>query len=91
MSFESVDKKRFPCFDIVLQSAKTGGPYPAVANGANEECVRLFLENKIKYNDIYKGIYGALQSYDGGIHAHMDDLIAGDEFGRKYVDALFGV
>lgn len=91
LSFESVDKSKYPCFDIILQSAKTGGPYPSVANGANEECVRLFLEGKIAYSDIYKGIYGALQSYDGGIHAHFDDMVAGDSFARKYVLDLFKV
>ena len=91
LSFEEVDKKKYPCFDIILQSAKTGGPYPAVANGANEECVRLFLQGKISYSDIYKGIYGALQSYDAGVHAHYDDLVAGDEFARKYVLDLFKV
>ncbi len=91
LSFEEIDKDRFPCFDIILQSAKTGGPYPAVANGANEQCVQLFLEGKITYNDIYKGIYGALQSYDSGIHAHFEDMQAGDAFARKYVKDLFGV
>ena len=91
LTFESVDKTKYPCFDIILQSAKTGGPYPSVANGANEECVRLFLQGKISYFDIYKGIYGALQSYDGGVHAHFDDLLAGDAFARKYVLDLFKV
>ena len=91
LSFEGVDKQKYPCFDIILQSAKTGGPYPSVANGANEECVRLFLEGKISYSDIYKGIYGALQSYDGGVHAHFDDMVAGDSFARKYVLDLFKV
>ena len=91
LTFEKVDKTKYPCFDIILQSAKTGGPYPSVANGANEQCVKLFLEGKISYKDIYKGIYGALQSYDGGIHAHFDDMVAGDTFARKYVLDLFKV
>ncbi len=91
LSFESVDKTKYPCFDLILQSAKTGGAYPSVANGANEECVRLFLEGKISYLDIYKGIYGALQSYDGGMHAHFEDLLEGDAFARKYVLDLFKV
>lgn len=91
LSFDKIDKDKYPCFDLILQSAKTGGPYPSVANGANEECVRLFLEGKISYFDIYKGIYGALQSYDGGVHAHFDDLVAGDMFARKYVLDLFKV
>ena len=91
LTFQPLDKLKYPCFDIVIQSALTGGPYPAVANGANEQCVKLFLEGRISYNDIYKGIYGALQSYDGGVHAHFEDLVIADKFAREYVDKLFGV
>ncbi len=91
LSFEEVDKDRFPCFDLIVMAGKEGGVYPAIANGANEEAVKLFLQGKIKYNDIYKAIYGAMQSFYGGHHAHFDDLVNADEFSRKYVDELFGV
>ena len=91
LTFETVDSDRFPCFNLVIDAAKEGGVYPAVANGANEEAVRLFLDGKITYGDIYKSIYGALQSYDGGMHVHIEDLEAADAFARKYVKDLFGV
>ncbi len=91
LSFESVDNDRFPCFNLVLQAGLEGGVYPAVANGANEEAVRLFLNGQIGYEDIYKSIYGAMQSYDGGQHLHMEEFIEADSFARKYVKDLFGV
>jgi 1-deoxy-D-xylulose-5-phosphate reductoisomerase len=91
LSFESVDHDRFPCFNLVLEGAKEGGTYPAVVNGANEMAVKLFLEGKIGYNDIYKAIYGAMQSFDGGHHVEEDHLIEADAFARRYVAQLFGV
>lgn len=91
LSFEEIDRKRFPCFDLVINAARFGGIYPAVANGANEQAVELFLRGVIGYGDIYKAIYGALQSFDGGMHVHLDDVIAADAFARKYVKNLFGV
>ncbi len=91
LTFEKIDNKRFPCFDLILQSAKSGGLYPAVANGANEQAVNLFLQDKIGYNDIYKGIYGALQAFDGSHHVHLEDLQEADKFARNYVNFLFGV
>lgn len=91
LSFEEIDHKRFPCFDLVIQVAKEGGTLLAVANAANEIAVDLFLKNRISYKDIYKGIYGAVQSFDGGHHVHLDDLIEADAFARKYVLDLFGV
>ncbi len=90
LTFESVDNERFPCFNLILDSAKTGGLYPAVANGANEQAVKFFLEGKIGYNDIFKGIYGALQSFDGANHVHLEDIIEADKFARNYVKFLFG-
>jgi 1-deoxy-D-xylulose-5-phosphate reductoisomerase len=91
LSFNEIDHDRFPCFNLVLQAAKEGGVYPAVANGANEEAVKLFLEGKIGYGDIYTAIYGAMQSYDGGQHLHLEEFTEADEFSRKYVKYLFGV
>ncbi|MBE5750043.1 MAG: 1-deoxy-D-xylulose-5-phosphate reductoisomerase [Clostridiales bacterium] len=91
LTFEEIDHKRFPCFNLVLQAAKEGGLFPAVANGANEEAVKLFLENRIGYGDIYKSIYGALQSFDGGHHVHIEELTEADAFARKYVRDLNGV
>lgn len=91
LTFNEIDHKRFPCFNLVLDAGKSGGVYPAVANGANERAVELFLKGKIGYGDIYTAIYGALQSYDGGMHVHLDDLVFADSFARKYVDYLFGV
>jgi 1-deoxy-D-xylulose-5-phosphate reductoisomerase len=91
LTFEKVDKKRFPCFDLILQSAKAEGTYPAVANAANERAVKLFIDGEISYTDIYKAIYGALQAFDGGMHVRLDDLVSADDFARKYVDFLFGV
>ena len=90
LSFEEIDNDRFPCFDLVCQCAKVGGTIPAVINGANEQAVNMFLSNKITYTDIYKGIYGAVQSYFGSHHVEIDHLIEADTFGRVYVKELFG-
>ena len=91
LTFEKIDHERFPCFNLVLEAAREGANYPAVVNGANERAVKLFLDGRISYTDIYKALYGALQAYDGPQHVHLDDLVEADAFSRKYVDDLFGV
>ena len=90
LSFEAVDHKRFPCFNLVLDSAKAGALYPAVVNGANEQAVQMFLDGKIAYTDIYKGIYGALMSFSGAHHVHYEDLVEADAYARRYVKEFFG-
>ena len=74
-----------------MEAAREGALYPAVANGANEQAVNLFLQGKIAFNDIYKGIYGAMQSFDGSHHVELEHLIEADVFSRNYVKELFGV
>ena len=90
LSFEAVDHERFPCFNLVLDSAKAGALYPAVVNGANEQAVQMFLDGKIAYTDIYKGIYGALMSFSGAHHVHYEDLVEADAYARRYVKEFFG-
>ncbi len=89
LSFESVDKERFPCFDLVLTAIRQGGDFPAVVNGANEVAVELFLKGLIGYNDIYKALYGALQAHFGSHHVDFEHLTEADEFARNYVKEIF--
>ena len=91
LSFYKPDYETFPCMDICRNAIKKGGLYPTAANGANEKAVELFLKGAISFNDIYKGIYGALSSYDGPMHAHLEDLVQADDYARKYVKEFFGV
>ncbi len=91
LTFEQVDSQRFPCFDLVVDAGKYGQGFPAVANGANEVAVKLFLDGIIGYNDIYKAIYGAMQAFYGEHHIDVESLIEADAFARKYVKELFGV
>ena len=91
LSFEAVDNERFPCFKLVCDTAKFGGNYPAAINGANEMAVKLFLEGKIAYGDIYKSLYGTAQAFYGGHHTDIEELEEADSFGRRYVKELFGV
>ncbi len=89
LTFEELDHDRFPCFDLVLMAGKQGGTYPAVANASSEMAVKLFLEGKIGFNDIYKAMYGALLSHDGGHHVDLEHLCEADAFARQYVKELF--
>lgn len=89
LTFEKPDTDRFPCLKLVIDAGRKGGLYPAVVNGANEYAVRLFLDDKIGYNDIYKGISGALDAFGGGGSYDFESLADADAFGRKFVKDMF--
>lgn len=90
LTFSKPDNERFPCLDLVVSAGKEGGLYPAVANGANEVAVKLYLENKIKFTDIYKSINEALQSFKGGKIKDYESLEEADLFSRNFVKEKFG-
>lgn len=54
LDFEAADKHRFPALSLGYEVIKRGGAAGAVFNAADEEAVRLFLEKKIKFTDIYE-------------------------------------
>ena len=91
LTFEEPDRKRFPCLDLVVNTAKKGGCYPAVVNGANDCAVDLFLKGKIKYNDIFASLDGALSAYCGSFDGTYDSLKNANDFAVNYVKNKFGV
>ena len=52
LTFFEPDYDTFKCINVCKKAIEMGGLHPGVANGANEESVRLFLEGKIKFTDI---------------------------------------
>ncbi len=52
LNFKEVDYNRYPCFKMALEVIKKGGVYPCAMSAADEEAVKLFLEDKISYLEI---------------------------------------
>ena len=90
LSFEQLDSERFPCFNLVVEASKKGGCYPAVANGANDALVELFLKDKISYNDIYRGIDGALNAFSGDYNGQFANLDMANTFAKNFIKQKFG-
>ena len=90
LTFEKLDRERFPCFDLVVESGKKGGCYPAIANGANDLAVKLFLEDKISFNDIYKAISNALDGANMEYDGTFECLQRANEYAINSVKKLFG-
>lgn len=91
LTFSELDERRFPAFREVVNAGKTGGAYPAVANGANDAAVKLFLENKIAFNDIYGAIAGALNAFNGEYRGDFQSLLNANAFAARFVKDRYGV
>ena len=52
LTFEPVEKEKFPAVELCYEAMKIGGNSPAVLSTANEVAVEAFLENEIGFLDI---------------------------------------
>jgi len=52
LTFEKPDMQTFPCLELALYALKKGGNIPCILNAVNEEAVKAFLYDKIKFYDI---------------------------------------
>ena len=87
LTFQAPDTEAFPCLAIARQCARTGGTACAIMNGANEEAVRLFLEDKIGFLDIGRLVEAVVDSDSFGGSYSLADVYECDRMAREFVRA----
>jgi 1-deoxy-D-xylulose-5-phosphate reductoisomerase len=60
LDFEPPDMERFPSLALARASLRTGGAAPAVLNAANEIAVEAFLNERIRFGEIFGTVEGTL-------------------------------
>lgn len=74
LSFRSLDNKRFPFVSAAFECARKKELYPAVYNIADEVGVKLFMEGKIKFTQIYSVVDRALGLQWNNLPSSVEDL-----------------
>ncbi|MCI7401347.1 MAG: 1-deoxy-D-xylulose-5-phosphate reductoisomerase [Christensenella sp.] len=85
LNFASCDYDTFPCLKIALDVAKQGGLYPTIMNAANEELVKLYLQDKIKFYDISYHISKALEKFETSDKLSLFNIQRIDYDVREYI------
>lgn len=85
LHFEVADIKRYPLLGLAFDVGRKGGNLGAVMNGADEEAVALFLQEKISFLDIESYVIRAVEAALYIEHPTLQDLIEADHFGRAFV------
>ncbi len=57
LNFKKVDKKKFPSINILKQISNKNTLFETIVVSANDELVNLYLQNKIKFNEIYLNLF----------------------------------
>ncbi|MFN8581811.1 MAG: 1-deoxy-D-xylulose-5-phosphate reductoisomerase [Gemmatimonadaceae bacterium] len=89
LTFEPVRTSDFPALGLGIQAGRAGGAAPAVFNAANERAVELFLDGRIRFTDIPRGISSALDRLGSQPAVSRDELLAVDAETRSHVSRLF--
>ena len=63
MTFEKPDTETFEGLAMAYEASRIGGSMPTVFNAANEKAVALFLDNKIRFLQIYELIRASMENH----------------------------
>ena len=85
LTFSEPDMENFPCLALARRCAKLGGNACAVMNGANEEAVALFLQDKIGFYDIYELVAKAVAQVPNVENPTLEDILEADALARACV------
>ena len=78
LSFQNVDKKKFPSLDLISKCLRSGILAPTILNASNEVLVDLFLSKKIKFTDIVKNLSKIFRDKDFKKYARRNKMSLND-------------
>lgn len=89
LTFGKPDLETFTCLADCIEAAKRGGLYPCIVNGANEEAVSLFLQDRIGYLDLFAAVRAALDHFAPGDYTSAEEILEADRMAREFVRKTF--
>ncbi len=90
LTFEQVDREKFPALDIAYGTLRRGGTASCTLNGANEIAVAAFLEGRCSYLDIVRSIEYSLSRATFASHPTLDDYAEADIEARRLAAEFIG-
>ena len=88
LTMERPDYDKFPLLGTAYAAARTGGNAPCVMNAANEVAVAAFLQDKIRFTDIYRIIEETITRVAHIDNPGYDDYVASNAEARGMAEQL---
>ncbi|WP_251422153.1 1-deoxy-D-xylulose-5-phosphate reductoisomerase [Veillonella agrestimuris] len=80
--------KDFPALALAYEVGRAGHFMPAIFNAANETAVYAFLDDIIRFGDIYKIVTAVLDKAENTSEFTLDNLLAVDLWARKIANEI---
>ena len=89
LTFEPPDLRLFPCLELAVKAAKTGGTAPTALCAADEIAVDLFLKEAVKFTDIARLAAGVMKEHQNIPHPALDDIMNTDRWASEKALELY--
>ncbi|HET7482236.1 MAG TPA: 1-deoxy-D-xylulose-5-phosphate reductoisomerase [Actinomycetota bacterium] len=83
LTFEPVDRTRFPAVDLAYEAGRAGATFPAALNAANEEAVHAFLQGDLRFVDIAAVVAAVVNEHEPRDPRSLDDVLEVDRLARE--------
>jgi 1-deoxy-D-xylulose-5-phosphate reductoisomerase len=70
---------------LARTAGEAGGVLPAVLNAANEEAVQAFLDDRIRFPEIWRLVRNAMEHQTNLAEPGLDDIVRADCEAREFV------
>ena len=80
--FFPLDEEAFPAVGLAKQVGQAGGTFPAVFNGANEECVAAFLAGRLPFTGIVDTVEKVVAEHTAGGAISLEAVLEADRWAR---------
>lgn len=88
LTFERPDYERFPALGLASLALKNGGNTACIINAANEVAVAAFLNDRIKFGEIYPAITSTLERVDFIANPNYADYVATNSEARRVAEEI---
>ena len=87
ITFEVPDMETFKGLPLAMEASRKGGSMPTVFNAANERAVAAFLDEKIRFLDIYTLIEEAMAAHRVIADPDLEQILETEKEAENFVDA----
>lgn len=82
LTFEDPDIDTFSLLSLAFYSIEQDGIIPTVLNASDEIAVKYFLEDKIKFTDIFDVVENIVHNYKNIVNPSLEDILNADKEAR---------
>lgn len=75
--------EHFPALNLARRAGETGGTLPSVMNAANEVAVAGFLDQQVRFPDVWQIVGEVMNRHTSVAHPNLDAILQADQWARK--------